>query len=488
MTTPILTSDLASAIGATAWGGPDRAVGRVTRDSREVGEGSVFVAIAGGRVDGHDLLEGMPEAVVLVLERPVAPAGRSWILVEDTKRALGEVAAWLHGRPAEALPIVGVTGTNGKTTVTTLLYQAVQATGGVAGRIGTTGIDVGGRALPSKLTTPEAHVLHAMFAEMRDAGASVVAMEVSSIGLVQQRVAGIPFHVAVFTNLSHDHLDFHGTYEAYAEAKSRLFRSGLRPEGGSPRALLFGDDPAWTSMQAPSDRLLYGEGAHNDLRITAIEADAGGMRVSIVHPWGAHTVATSMVGRHNAHNLVAAFGAGVLAGLDADRMAQGLALASGAPGRLERVIDPAGRIVLVDYAHTPDGLDVALRAVRPLTTGRVVLVFGCGGDRDTGKRAPMGEAAMAADVVVLTSDNPRTEDPRAILDEVSRGMGAVRPGQRVHVEVDRATAIAEALRAAAPGDVVLIAGKGHETTQDIGGILHPFDDRQVAAAWLEKSG
>ncbi|MFM2163500.1 MAG: hypothetical protein RLZZ383_3012 [Pseudomonadota bacterium] len=485
MTTPILTSDLASAIGASAWGGVDAAVLRVSRDSREVGPGAAFVAIAGGRVDGHDLVGDLDPSVVLVLERPVAPGGRTWILVDDTRRALGEIASLLHGRPAEALGIVGVTGTNGKTTVTTLLYQAVQSTGGVAGRIGTTGIDVGGRALPSKLTTPEAHVLHAMFAEMRDAGATVVAMEVSSIGLVQQRVAGIPFHVGVFTNLSHDHLDFHGTYEAYAEAKSRLFRHGLRPEGGAPRALLFGDDPAWASMSPPADRLLYGEASHNDLQITAIEATASGMIVTLRHPWGHHTIATPMVGRHNAHNLVAAFGAGVLAGLAPDRMAEGLALASGAPGRLERVADPGGRLVLVDYAHTPDGLDVALRAVRPLTSGRVIVVFGCGGDRDVAKRAPMGTAAMAADVVILTSDNPRSEDPAAILDDVSRGMLDVRDGQRVHVEVDRARAIAEALRTATPGDVVLIAGKGHETTQEIAGVLHPFDDRQVAAAWLE---
>jgi UDP-N-acetylmuramoyl-L-alanyl-D-glutamate--2,6-diaminopimelate ligase len=480
------TSRLGDALGAVAWGGPERPVRHVSRDSRDVGEGSAFVAIAGGRVDGHDLLGSLPDDVVLVLERPGAPAGRAWILVDDTRRALGEIAALIYGRPASSVPVVGVTGTNGKTTVTTLMYQAIGATGGVAGRIGTTGIDVGGRAIPSKLTTPEAHVLHAMFAEMRDARAELVAMEVSSIGLVQQRVAGIPFHVAVFTNLSHDHLDFHGTYEAYAEAKSRLFRLGLRAEGGAPRALLFGDDPAWASMAPPADRLLYGEGAHNDLRITDVDASAHGMVVDLRHPWGAHTIATPMVGRHNAHNLVAAFGAGVLAGIDPDRMARGLAMASGAPGRLERVVDPAGRMVLVDYAHTPDGIDTALRAVRPLTEGRVVLVFGCGGDRDTAKRAPMGRAAMAADVVVLTSDNPRSEEPSAILRDVQVGMVDRRDGQRVIVEVDRARAIAQALEVARPGDVVLIAGKGHETTQEIAGVLHPFDDRLVAADWLER--
>jgi UDP-N-acetylmuramoyl-L-alanyl-D-glutamate--2,6-diaminopimelate ligase len=384
------------------------------------------------------------------------------------------------------VPVIGVTGTNGKTTVTTLIQQAVQATGGVAGRIGTTGVEVGATVIPSSLTTPEAPVLHAWFRQMIEADASLIAMEVSSIGLVQRRVVGIPFALGVFTNLTHDHLDFHGTFEAYAAAKALLFQEGLREIGGAPRALLCADDAGWPRMDPPADRWLYGFHPSADVRVEDVALGVDGTSLTLRHPLGAHRITSPLVGRHNAQNLAAAWAAGVLVGVDADQMAAGLAHATGAPGRLERVADPGGRLVLVDYAHTPDALETVLRSVRASLTppGRLFVVFGCGGDRDRAKRPEMGRVSLAADVVVLTSDNPRSEDPLAILAEVEVGARPCPASVTLRVEPDRGAAIAWALAEASPGDAVLIAGKGHEPYQEIGGVRHPFSDRGCVEAWI----
>jgi UDP-N-acetylmuramoyl-L-alanyl-D-glutamate--2,6-diaminopimelate ligase len=379
--------------------------------------------------------------------------------------------------------VVGVTGTNGKTTVTTLVEGGLRALGWSVGRIGTTGNALDGVPRPTRFTTPEAPELQALLAEMRDEGARAVAMEVSSIGLAQHRVDGIPFAVAVFTNLTRDHLDFHGTMQAYADAKARLFRELLRPAGGAPRAVLCGDDPAHARMGAPADSWTYGFSEGLDLRIREAAFAASGIHLAVDTPDQVISLSSPMLGRHNALNLVAATAVLRCLGEDWSAAAEAVGSVPGVPGRLERVDDPRGRLIVVDYAHSPDALEHALCTLRELVTGQLWVVFGCGGDRDRGKRPQMGRVARAgADRVVVTSDNPRSEDPQQILDEIVSGID---DPEGLWVEVDRGEAIRAALSAAAPGDAVLIAGKGHETTQEIAGVKHPFDDRQVARLAVE---
>jgi len=465
-------------------GDTDRPVGAVSRDTREVGPGDLFVAIEGATVDGHDLVGDLEVAAVVVQRPVVCRPGVTRIEVADTKRALALLAAARHGDPSRTLPVVGVTGTNGKTTITTLVDGALVALGHASARIGTAGNALRGEVEPASFTTPEAPQLQALLRRWHDAGASSVAMEVSSIGLAQHRVDGIAFHTVAFTNLTQDHLDFHGTMDAYLAAKARLFSSELlRPAGGWPRAVLCADDPAHRALQAPDDRWTYGFAPDADWHLGAAELGPRGMRLQLRSPEGPLTVDSPMLGRHNAQNLACA--AALLRTLDlslAD-IAAGLAAVPGVPGRLERVDDPRGeRLVVVDYAHSPDALAHALATVRELTEGALWVVFGCGGDRDRGKRPQMGAVAAAqADRVVVTSDNPRSEDPEAILDDIVAGMPAP-PFARIE---DRAEALRAALREAKPGDAVLIAGKGHETTQEVGGVRHPFDDRAQARQAME---
>jgi UDP-N-acetylmuramoyl-L-alanyl-D-glutamate--2,6-diaminopimelate ligase len=475
--------DLIRHLDPVRWhGDPDREIGAVSRDTREVDAHTAFVAIEGARIDGHDLVAGLTEVGAVLLTREVeVPAGVPWVLVKDGREALARASAAVEGSPASRMPVVGVTGTNGKTTITTLLQQLVEGCGQVAGRIGTTGVEVGGRVFPASLTTPEAPVLQRWLRQMLEAGASVVAMEVSSIGLVQRRVDGIPFALGVFTNLSHDHLDFHGTMEAYGEAKSRLFTELLRPVGGAPRALVCLDDPAWIRMHPPEDRWSYGFDPRADVSIAALELGAEGMSLALRHPGGTHEVRAPLIGRHNAQNLAAAFACGLLLGHDPDQLAAACAGAFGAVGRLQPVPNRHGLTVVVDYAHSPDALEAAIASMRATVSGALWVVFGCGGDRDRAKRPEMGRVALSADHVVLTSDNPRSERAEQIAADVLAGM----VGARVRVELDRREAIMAAIAGAKPGDGVLIAGKGHETTQEIAGVFHPFNDRDVARAALE---
>lgn len=458
-------------------GDAQRTFARVTRDSREAGDDAVFVAIRGGHLDGHDRIANLRAAAVIVDRDVDAPAGTVVIRVRDTRRALAFASAAIHGFPGRALRVVGVTGTKGKTTTTALIEGALLHAGRIAGRIGTTGTMIAGQALPSQLTTPDSPELQALLAVMRDRGATDVAMEVSSIGVVQERVAAIGFHFALFTNLGRDHLDFHGTMDAYAAAKSRLFSDLLRPIGGMPRAALNIDDPASTSMHPPTDSWTYGFGDAADLRISAFQMSGDGLSFELTTPFGAMAVRSPLVGRHNAYNLAGAAAACLAAGLTVEQTAAGLASVAGVPGRLEGVANDRGILVVVDYAHTPKSLEAVLVALREVGDARLWCVFGCGGDRDPGKRPIMGSVAeRLADRVVVTSDNPRSEPPQAILDQIVAGM--VRPPALT--EVDRRAAIRWALDRAESGDVVLIAGKGHETYQEIAGEKHPFDDRIVA--------
>lgn len=458
-------------------GDVQRSFVRVTRDSRESGDDTVFVAIRGGRVDGHDLVAGLRAAAVVVDHDVVAPEGTVVIRVPDTRRALAFASAAVQGFPGRAMRVVGVTGTKGKTTTTALIEGALLHAGRIAGRIGTTGTTIAGRALPSRLTTPDAPELQALLATMRDRGATDVAMEVSSIGVVQERVAAIGFHFALFTNLGRDHLDFHGTMDAYAAAKSRLFSDLLRPAGGMPRAALNRDDPAWTTMHPPRDAWTYGFDPLADLRITAFQMSGEGLSFELLTPLGLIAVTSPLVGRHNAYNLAGAAAACLAGGLAPDAIASGLASVAGVPGRLEGVANDRGILVVVDYAHTPESLEAVLVALRDVGKARLWCVFGCGGDRDPGKRPIMGGVAeRLADRVVITSDNPRSEPPQAILDAIIAGMASA----PAHADVDRRAAIHWAIARAEPGDIVLIAGKGHETYQEIAGEKHPFDDRVVA--------
>jgi len=459
----------------------DREVRSVTRDSREAVEGSIFVAVRGASVDGHDFVAGCA-APVVVVERPTAARSDATVVtVSDSKLALAQIAAALHGHPGRALPVVGITGTNGKTTTATIADGALSALGWTVGRIGTHSTSLGGVETPTRFTTPEAPALQALLAQMHQGGARAVVMEVSSIGLAQHRVDGVPFALGVFTNLSQDHLGFHGTMDAYRAAKARLFEGLLRPAGGAPRALLFGDDPAWSTLGAPEDRWTYGLGAHNTLRLDGVQLDADGVRATLHTPDGDFALHSPLLGMHNALNAVAAWGILRALGVPGAAAAEAVGRVQGVAGRLERVADPDGRLVVVDYAHSDDALSHVLKTLRLLTAGRLWVVFGCGGDRDRTKRPKMGRVAVAlADEVVVTSDNPRSEDPAAIVAEIVAGV----PAGAARVELDRGAAIRAAIDRAGPGDTVLIAGKGHETYQEARGVRVDFDDRAVARGAL----
>ncbi len=443
---------------------------------------TVFVAIVGASVDGHDFVPGTRAAAVVVEADVQAPDGVTVLRVESTKRALAILASNLHDRPSEAVRVVGVTGTNGKTTITTLVEGAMIRAGLSVGRIGTTGHSINGEARPSSFTTPEAPALQGLLAELREEQVGVLAMEVSSIGLAQHRVDGIAFELAMFTNLTQDHLDFHGDMLRYAEAKARLFRELLRPVGGAPRALLYGDDPSWQWMDPPEDRWLYGEGSHCDIRIVDASFTRAGTRLQLCTPMGDGVLTSPLIGRHNAQNLAGSVGVCLALGMSLDMCLDALGGVTGVPGRLE-VIPAEDVLVVVDYAHSDDALENAIAAMRELVTGELWVVFGCGGDRDRTKRPVMGGVVQrGADHAVVTSDNPRHEAPRAIIDDILVGMMDGRPPV---VVVDRRRAILRAVQGAKPGDGVLIAGKGHEAYQQIGAAKRPFDDRLVAAEALE---
>ncbi len=440
-----------------------------------VSPGGLFFCVQGGRHDGHDFAGDAARrgASVLVVERWLdLPATQ--VLMPSVREAMGPMAAAFHGRPAERLSLVGITGTNGKTTTTYLLEGVIRAAGLTPGVIGTTGVRIDGRPVPQARTTPEAPDLHAMLARMVDEGVDAVAMEVSSHGLDQHRVGGARFACAVFTNLSQDHLDYHGTLEDYFEAKARLFTPGM-----SDRAAVNVDDPTGARLlDRGLPTITYGMSEEADLRAVDVEVGADGVRFRT----DGLEVRSPLRGAFNVHNGLAALAAARHLGIDDAAAARGIASVEHVPGRVEPVDEGQGFLVLVDYAHTPDSLDNVLLAARPLAGphGRVIAVFGCGGDRDRGKRPLMGEAATRhADLTVVTSDNPRSEDPSEIIREIEPG--ARRGGGRYVVEPDRRAAIRLALGEARGDDVVVIAGKGHETGQEFADRTIPFDDRVVAS-------
>ena len=490
-------------------GALEREVTSLCYDSRRVKPGALFFGLAGAHEDGarfaRQALAG--GAVAVVVSPGEAIEGADVVEVEDPRRAMAQAAARFHAHPERALRVVGVTGTNGKTTTTWMMESIVRAAGLTPGVIGTTGVRLADERRPSALTTPESLELFGLLREMVERGVKVVAIEVSSHALVQHRAYGIGCEVAVFTNLSHDHLDYHGTMERYLDAKLMLFdgRNGRPREGQRAFAVVNADDPHAAQVIAAAGRgglrvLRYGFDLSGqapamplDVSVEGVRPERAGLGLQF---WveipkdlkpeprrgrstngGEIAVRLPLLGRHNAANAAAAFTTAVALRIPGEAIVRGLETMPAVPGRLEPVDEGQPFLVVVDYAHTPDALERALAACREHGRGRLLLVFGCGGDRDRAKRPLMGRAAArGSDRAWVTNDNPRSEDPAAIAAEITTGA----PAGALAVELDRRAAIAAAVAAAHEGDVVLIAGKGHETTQTVGDRVLPFDDRVVA--------
>ncbi len=510
MTLADLIKPLKSELGLVEQGGNcDVEVTQVTDDSRRAGPGTVFVAMKGERVDGHDFVanavQGGASALVVQCERPTVErmlgvAGADLVTfpvvrVKDSRWALGLLASEFQGNPSAHLRMIGVTGTNGKTTVTYLARAVLEAAGRQVGLIGTVAYYIGAERVSAPQTTPEAVTFQGLLASMRRTGVDTVVMEVSSHALALDRTVGAEFDVAVYTNLTQDHLDFHADLEDYFQAKLKLF-TGLHMRGrkdGSKRAIVNLDDPradrVCAAVRVPM--WTFSLCRESDLRAEHVQLSLEGTRFRAVTPAGEFEVGSRLVGEHNVYNLLAAIAIGLSEGVPLNVIQNALRDVTNVPGRFERVEAGQAFAVVVDYAHTEDALSRLLAAAEQLKTGRVITVFGCGGDRDRGKRPKMGGvAARKSDMVFLTSDNPRTESPGAILKDVEVGVrealaAGEAPGLRYEVIPDRRLAIEAAIREARPGDMVLIAGKGHEDYQIIGTERHHFDDREVARSAIQ---
>ncbi|MFH0809225.1 MAG: UDP-N-acetylmuramoyl-L-alanyl-D-glutamate--2,6-diaminopimelate ligase [Pseudomonadota bacterium] len=499
-------SQLLSEIGPYSLAGsPETEVCSLAYSSRQVAAGGLFVAVRGLKTDGHLYIGAALSrgAVVVVSEEDVEEvraAGAALVRVPDSRAALARLSCTYHGHPARELKLVGITGTNGKTTTSYLVESVLREAGARVGVIGTINYRFGGASRPALQTTPESLDLQRLLREMADAGTTHVVMEVSSHALDLKRVDGCVFDVVVFTNLTRDHLDYHQDMERYFTAKRRLAVEMLstekNSEGKAGLAVVNLADP-WGERfrQAAGSAISFGTD-EADVRVTTFSAGLGGMEATLATPAGTLAVRSPLIGRHNLENIMAAVGAGLALGLEPETIERGVAGLRLVPGRLQPVPNRAGIHVLVDYAHTDDALAHALGALRQAGATRLTCLFGCGGDRDRGKRPLMGrEAGKLADFVVVTSDNPRTEDPEAIIADITPGLEAVRcrrrepenraGGRGYTVVADRAEAIGLAIRQAAPGEVVLIAGKGHEDYQIVGQTRRHFDDAEIAAAVLD---
>jgi len=469
-----------------ASGALDTVVTGLTLSSQRSFPGDLYAALAGSRAHGMAYAEAaLTGGAVALLTDPegaeTAPDGVPLLVVDEPRRLLGRLAARVYGDPAAAMRMIGVTGTQGKTTTTRLAEGGLQRAGIRAGVIGTVGTRIAGEEVKTALTTPEAPDLHALFAVMREREVRACAMEVSSHALVMGRVDGVVFDVAVFLNLGRDHLDFHTDEEDYYQAKASLFT----PERA--RLALVGIDDTYGRRLAGETslpvRTFSSEGTEADWTVSEVRPGPDGTSFRVHGPGGTVDAAVPLPGGFNVTNALAAIAACAEAGFDPGEVAAGIASGGGVPGRFERIDVGQPFTVVVDYAHKPDAVEAALQSLRPLTDGRLLVVLGAGGDRDLGKRPIMGEiAARLADVVVVTDDNPRTEDPAAIRAAVLEG--ARTGGAEVLEEGDRRAAIASALGLARAGDIVVVAGKGHETGQEVAGVVHPFDDRDVVRELL----
>ncbi len=459
-------------------------------DSRRVHPGTLFFAIQGEKADGHTFIPQALErgAVAVVSERP-APVERvgRWIQVPKTRRALADASRAFYGHPEAQLRLVGITGTNGKTTTAYLLESIFRAAGIRAGLFGTIEYRVGDRVLPATNTTPESLDLIAAFAELVEAGAKAVVMEASSHALAQERIWGFRFDAAVFTNLTQDHLDYHKDFEHYFEAKRRLFEGLGTPP---PACAVINVDDAWGAklLNLPYPRrITYGMNSEAEVKPKQINQGATGLEGVLMTPLGKMQLASPLVGRANLANILAATAAGIGLDLPKDKIEEGIATLKAVPGRFERIDEGQPFLVIVDYAHTDDALRNVLKTARELTRERLIILFGCGGERDRTKRPLMGEAAgTLGDLVFLTSDNPRGEDPLLIMADAL--VGLQKTGKPYFAEVDREMAVRKALAEARPGDMVVLAGKGHETYQVLKDRTIPFDDREVARKVLRELG
>jgi UDP-N-acetylmuramoyl-L-alanyl-D-glutamate--2,6-diaminopimelate ligase len=450
-------------------------------DSRKAGPGTLFFCVPGEKADGHEFATAAVEAGAagLVVERELELEAPQ-VLVADARAAMAPLAACFHGDPTAELRVVGVTGTNGKTTTAFLIREILEATGVQTGLLGTVRQVVAGVEEQAERTTPEAIDLQATFRRMLDGGDRVCVMEVSSHALSLHRASAIDFEIALFTNLSQDHLDFHGDMEDYFLAKRKLFAMGPK------KAIANVDDPYGERLAAEFDAITFSAGGKEaDFSAEDVHVDAAEARFAVISPAGRTEVRTALPGEFNVSNGLAAFASAVALGVAPDAAADGLAGAKRVPGRFEAIDEGQQFAVLVDYAHTPDSLENVLRAARRITAGRLIVVFGAGGDRDRDKRPKMGRAgAELSDLAVVTSDNPRSEAPEAIIAEI---LGGIDDRGEVEVEPDRRAAIVLALASAQPGDTVVIAGKGHEQGQEFeNGRKVPFDDRDVARGELRR--
>lgn len=467
-------ADIAKLIGADF--DQDLEISGIAQNAAEIETGDIFLALPGAKHHGIEFLEDAISngAIAVITDQKGYNEKLPTLIVNNPRRIAGEVSAFIYGEPSQNLFSVGITGTNGKTTVTTLLHQIWQRANWESGLIGTVNTQINNEILPSIHTTPEAAPLQAIIATMKERHTRAIAMEVSSHALDQFRVTGAHFNVAGFTNLTQDHLDFHGNMESYFKAKSKLFAFGF-----SDLAVINVDDAygAKLAQEVQIPVIKLSRTGHADWRYEEITHFGNSTQIKIR---GADGVliegATNLIGEFNLDNLLMAVAIAVISGVDPIEISANLVFYTGAPGRFEQVNIGQDFVAFVDYAHTPDAVMNVLRSARAIAKGRVIAVLGCGGDRDKSKRPLMGKALTAADFPIFTSDNPRSEDPEMILQEMVAGLSHV--GQ---VIINRQDAIRKAVSIAKKGDVVAILGKGHEVGQEIAGVKHPFDDRQVLA-------
>ena len=460
----------------------DMEINSISRDGRTVKPGGVFIAVQGTQQDGHEhIAQALEHGAAAVVCECLPQGDGPWILVKDSRAAYAQMCANWFGRPEQKLTLVAVTGTNGKTTTTSLLKELLERVLGTkVGLIGTNRNMVGETEIPASRTTPDSFELHRLLRCMADEGCGYVVMEVSSHALVQKRTAGLRFAVGIFTNLTQDHLDYHGTMEAYRQAKGLLFEQ-------CDQVVLNLDDEAgrWYQGQVACPVFTYSENqtkadlTAQNLRLFPSHVDFEALTLGQIH-----RIHLPIPGGFSIYNALACLSAGLCLGMELSDMAREIRSVRGVKGRVEIVPVPRAYTVLIDYAHTPNALENILVTARDFTAGRLICLFGCGGDRDQGKRPIMGAIAEElADVVVVTSDNPRTEEPREIIGQILSGMEQPQ-APSVYVEPDRVRAIGWALEYAGPGDVIVLAGKGHETYQEVCGVQYPMDERKIISDWF----
>ena len=487
----ILRDLIPSLLRVTASGPMGTDIHTISADSRDAAPGVLFAAIRGTSADGHRFIgDALAAGASAVLAESAPPAdldaSAAWLHVPDSRAALSELASAMAGHPWKELAMAGVTGTNGKTTTVFLLHHIMKTAWHRAGLLGTILVDDGEKASPAQHTTPGPVELAGLLGQMRDHGCRGAAMEVSSHGIHQKRVSAIGFDTCVFTNLTQDHLDYHGTLEAYYQAKADWFFSlAANPRGKKPVAVVNTDDARGAELAASLEGKMpvvrFGFNVHCDFRALDFRQNPRGMEFGLAAKGKNYLVRAPLIGRFNVYNLLASIAAANACGIRPREAIAAIANAPQVPGRMENVGNAGGATVFVDYAHTPDALENACRTLKELDPRRLITVFGCGGDRDKGKRPLMGAAAARlSDACVVTSDNPRSEDPLAIIREIEAGMGG-----KGHLSIpDRAEAIGHAVKNALSGDIILIAGKGHESTQQFAGHTIDFDDRKHASKAL----